>query len=65
MRVWHMRKDISITLGETDRQRHEALVVDRNTRRKHVWRARIVLLNANGDGKNGIMAATGTAKTTV
>jgi len=28
-------------------------------------RARIVLLNANGDGKNGIMAATGTAKTTV
>ena len=41
-----MRKDISITLGETDRQRLEALVADRNTAQKHVWRARIVLRNA-------------------
>ena len=60
-----MRKDISITLGETDRRRLEALVEDRNTPQKHVWRARIVLLSADGVGTNGIMAATGTAKTTV
>jgi transposase len=60
-----MRKDISITLCETDRQRLEALVADRNTPQKHVWRARIVLLSADGLGTNAIMAATGTAKTTV
>ena len=60
-----MRKNISIPLGETDRQRLEALVADRNMPQKHVWRARIVLLSADGVGTNGIMAATGTAKTTV
>ena len=65
MRVWRMRKDISITLGETDRQRLEALVADRNTAQKHVWRAQIVLLSADGVGTNAIMAAAGTAKTTV
>jgi hypothetical protein len=52
-----MRKDISITLGETDRQRLEALVADRNTPQKHVWRARIVLLSADGVGTNAIFAA--------
>lgn len=60
-----MRNGISITLGETDRQRLEALVADRNTPQKHAWRARIVLLSADGVGTNGIMTATGTAKTTV
>jgi hypothetical protein len=33
-----MRKDISIALCETDRQRLETLVADRNTPQKHVWR---------------------------
>ena len=60
-----MRKDISIILGKTDRQRLEALVADRNASQKHVWRARIVLLSVRGVGTNAIMAATGTAKTTV
>ena len=60
-----MRNGISITLGDTDRQRLETLVSDRNTPQKHVWRARIVLLSADGAGTNTIMAATGTAKTTV
>ena len=32
---------------------------------KHVWRCRIVLLNADGVGTNAIMTAIGTAKTTV
>lgn len=61
---WRMRKDISIALGETDRHRLEALVADRNTPRRHVRRARIVLLSADGVGANGVMAATGAAKTT-
>ena len=60
-----MRNGISITLGDTDRQRLETLVSDRNTPQKHVWRARIVLLSADGAGTNTIMAATCTAKTTV
>jgi transposase len=60
-----MRNGISITLGEADRRRLEAIAADRNTPQKHVWRARIVLLSAAGAGTNAIMAATGTAKTTV
>lgn len=60
-----MRTGISITLVEADRQRLEALVTDRNTPQKQVWRARIVLLSADGVGTHAIMAATGTSKTTV
>jgi len=60
-----MRNGTSITLDEADRRRLEAIVADRNTPQKHVWRCRIVLLSADGVGTNGIMAATGTAKTTV
>jgi transposase len=60
-----MRAGISITLGEGDRQRLEALVSDRNTPQKHVRRARIVLLSADGVGTKAVMAATGTSKTTV
>jgi hypothetical protein len=60
-----MRTGIFITLGEADRHRLEALVADRNTRQKHVWRARIVLLSAAGVGTNAVMAATGKSKTTV
>jgi transposase len=60
-----MRTGISITVSESDRQRLDAIVADRNTRQKHVWRARIVLLSADGFGTNAIMAATGKAKTCV
>jgi len=60
-----MRNGISITLAAADRQRLETLVAGRNTPQKHVWRARIVLLSADGVGTNAIMAATATSKTTV
>ena len=60
-----MRTGISITLGEGDRCRLKAIAADRNSPQKHVWRARIVLMSADGFGTNAIMAATGTAKTTV
>ena len=60
-----MRNGISITLDDADRQRLEAIVADRNTSQKHAWRARIVLLSADGVGTNAIMAATATSKTTV
>jgi len=60
-----MRNGISITLGEADRRRLAALVADRNTPQKHVWRARILLMSGDGVGTSAIMAETGTAKTTV
>jgi len=43
-----MRTGISITLKPADRRRLKALARDRNTPHKHVWRAEIVLLSADG-----------------
>jgi len=60
-----MRDGISITLESRDREQLEAIVSDRNAAQKHVWRARIVLLSADGVGTNAIMAATAKSKTTV
>jgi hypothetical protein len=60
-----MRTGISICGVEADRQRLDALVADRDTPQKHVWRAQIVLLSAAGVGTNAVMGATGKSKTTV
>jgi transposase len=60
-----MRSGIQFAVSGSDRRRLEGIVADRNTPQKHVWRARIVLLSADGVGTNAIMAATGTSKTTV
>jgi transposase len=48
-----------------DRQRLEAVASNRNTAQKHVWRAVIVLLSADGIGTTEIMCRTGTSKTCV
>jgi transposase len=60
-----MRTGISITISESDRKRLQAVVRDRNAAQKHVWRAEIVLLSADGVGTNEIMRRTGTSKTCV
>ena len=65
VRVCRMRPGINIDLSSADRLRLEALVRDRNTAQKHVWRARIVLLSASGMGTNAIMRETGKSKTCV
>src|SRR5208282_1924869 len=65
MRVWRMQAGISITLKPADRRRLKALVRDRNTPHKHVWRAEIVLLSADGVGTNEIKRRTGKSKTCV
>ena len=65
MRVWRMRTGISITVSPPDRLRLEALVRDRNAPQKHVWRAEIVLLSADGYGTNEIKRQTGRSKTCV
>jgi transposase len=60
-----MRTGISIDLLPADRKRLQAVVRDRNAAQKHVWRAEIVLLSADGVGTNEIMRRTGTSKTCV
>jgi transposase len=60
-----MRTGISITLKPSDRRRLQAVIRDRNAPQKHVWRARIVVLSADGVGTAEIMRQTGTSKTCV
>ena len=60
-----MRTGISIDVTAADRRRLEAVVADRNTPQKHVWRARIVLLSAAGVGTTTIMREAGVSKTAV
>jgi len=60
-----MREGITVEVSAADRARLEAIVNDRNSAQKHVWRARIVLLTADGVGTNEIMLQTGTSKVTV
>ena len=55
VRVWRMRSGISITVNPADRLRLEGVVRDRNAAQKHVWRAAIVLLSADGVGTTEIM----------
>ncbi|MEJ2433526.1 MAG: hypothetical protein P8Y53_10310 [Pseudolabrys sp.] len=56
---------ISITITPADRNRLETITRDRNAAPKHVWRAAIVLLSADGVGTNAIMRQTGKSKTCV
>jgi DDE superfamily endonuclease/Homeodomain-like domain-containing protein len=60
-----MRTGICITLKPADRRRLATLARDRNAPHKHVWRAEIVLLSADGIGTNEIMRRTGKSKTCV
>ena len=60
-----MRQGISVDVSATDRIRLEAVVADRNSPQKHVWRARIVLLTAAGSGTVEIMRRTGKSKMAV
>ena len=60
-----MRKGISITLTPEGRVRLDAVVRDRNSPQKHVWRARIVLLTAEGLGTTAIMRAVSKDKRAV
>jgi transposase len=60
-----MRPGVSIMLTDADCERLNAIVLNRNSPQKHVWRARIVLLTAAGLGTNAIMRETGKSKTCV
>ncbi len=56
------RDDICIYVSPSNRARLEALIDDRNTPSKVVWRAEIVLATADGHGTNEIMRRTGKSK---
>jgi transposase len=60
-----MRQGITFSVSSKDRTRLEAVVADRNSPQKHVWRAQIVLLTAEGHGTAAIMRGSGTSKTAV
>jgi len=60
-----MRKGIEVRLGPGDRERLEAVIGSGNSPQKHVWRARIVLLSAEGVGTMAIQRQTGKGKPTI
>ena len=60
-----MRRGVEIRLGPGDRERLEAVIALRNSAQKHVWRARIVLLSADGIGTMEIQRRTGKGKPTI
>ena len=60
-----MQSGVSLSVTPADLDRPRALIKDRNAPQKHVWRAQIVLLSAEGVGTNAIMRETGKSKTCV
>jgi transposase len=65
MRILRMRTGIPVTVTPSDRLWLETLMRDRNAPQKHVWRAEIVLLSADGLGTHEIIGRTGKSKTCV
>ena len=59
------REDICLYLGPADRAELQVLLTNRNTPRKLVWRAEIVLATADGHGTFEIMRRAKTSKPTV
>jgi hypothetical protein len=53
-----MRTGIIIDVTPADRRRLGEMVADRNSPQKHVWRARIVLLTADGSSVTSKMIST-------
>jgi len=60
MQARRMKTDITVTSEE--RARLSNLIADRNTPAKVIWRARIVLLSADGETVKAICRATGMSK---
>src|ERR1700681_4641744 len=59
------KRTTNIQLSRADRSKLKAVVANRNSPQKHVWRAKIVLLTADGRGTAEIMQAIGKAKTVI
>ena len=57
-----MREGITVEVSAADRARLAAVVADRNSPQKHVWRAKIILGTAEGLGTNAITRRAGVSK---
>ena len=57
-----MREGITAGVSAADRARLEAVVADRDSPQKHVWRAAIVLATAEGLGTAAIMRRAGVSR---
>jgi transposase len=60
-----MRKGIVINVSAADRARLKAVLANRNSPQKHVWRAKIILLTADGLGTSAIVREAGQSKSVV
>ncbi|MBJ7379105.1 IS630 family transposase [Sphingobium sp.] len=60
-----MRTGIKVEVTAEDRNRLNAVMADRNSPQKHVWRAHVVLLTADGCGTAEIMRRSNLSKTAV
>ena len=60
-----MRSGVSIIVSSADRERLAAIVCDPKSARKHVRRAKIILLTDDGVGTAAIMAGSGKSRTCV
>ena len=60
-----MRGNLGLFVSSADRARLAAIIADRNSPQKHVWRAQVVLLTADRVGTNEIMRRTGLGKVSV
>jgi transposase len=57
-----MREGIAVEVSAADRARLKAIVADRNSPQKHVWRAAVTLATAAGCGTAEIMRRAGVSK---
>ena len=60
-----MRQGTALHVSPSDRARLKAVVADRNSPQKHVWRARVVLAAADGHGTTAIGRRTGLSRPSV
>ena len=60
-----MRTGIRFAVTASDQAQPEGIVAARSSPQKHVWRARIVLLSADGVGTMAIQRQTGKGKPTI
>jgi len=60
-----MRKGITVEVTPWDRARLQSIIRDRNSPQKHVWRAQIIVLTADGAGTTAITRTVGKGKTVV
>jgi len=60
-----MRKGITVEVTPADRARLQSIIRDRNSPQKHVWRAQIIVLTADGAGTTAITRTVDKGKTVV